>query len=606
MTRRTRALTGAVPAAVLAAVLAAGQASAQASPPRAPVPTATTAGSAAPAAQGRYVVRVRPGALDAVLAAVPGTGARQVAVQRALGTVVVDAVPAAVARLGALDGVLVVAPDREVRTTSLGFSPSSQNGAMTNVTRLTGAAGLWSNGQTGRGVDIALIDSGVAPVGSLSDPAKVVVGPDLSFESQDPDLRHLDTFGHGTHMGSIIAGREGPAGWGGAYAADQSNFYGMAPDARLVSLKLADHEGAVDVSQVVAAIDWVVQYRQAGGLNIRVLNLSFGTPSAQSWQSDPLAWAAEVAWRNGIVVVASAGNDGQSRNGLSDPAYNPWVLAVGAADTRGTDDPSDDTVPAFSSRDASGTRTVDLVAPGVGIVAAGVSGSKLFTSYPGARLGNGFLRGSGTSQAAAVVSGGVALLLQRRPALTPDQVKDVLRGSARPLLGVPATAQGAGEFSLRDPDRPVSGRLQTWMPGNGAGSLDAARGGAYLTMDGVELRGERDIMGSSWSSLRMAGAASTRSAWGADGSFNGRVWIGSGFVADTTSWAGKTWGGKTWAGKTWAGTSWSGKTWAGKTWANATWTGSGWSSAPWTTLATVPSLMTRSWSGGLWTADRWR
>ena len=270
-----------------------------------------------------------------------------------------------------LAGVTAVVPDQQLRTASLGFDPASQNGSMTNVTRLTGAQSLWKSGSPGAGVDVALVDSGVAPVPALADPAKVVVGPDLSFESQDPDLRYLDTYGHGTHMGGIIAGRERGKASGAGYASDTANFYGMAPDARLVEVKVADHDGAVDVSQVIAAIDWVVQNKSSNGLNIRVLNLSFGTMSPQAAQTDPLSWAAEVAWKAGVVVVASAGNDGATTPGIANPAYNPFVLAVGAADTKGTDTTADDVVPDFSARQGGnwGSRGIDLVAPGVGIVA---------------------------------------------------------------------------------------------------------------------------------------------------------------------------------------------------------------------------------------------
>src|SRR6185312_12133280 len=224
----------------------------------------------------------------------------------------------------------------------------------------------------------------------LKDSAKVVVGPDLSFESQDPDLTFLDTYGHGTHMAGIIAGREVAKGTGASYAADTTNFYGMAPDSRLVSLKIADNQGAVDVSQMIAAIDWVVQNKTNYGLNIRVLNLSYGSASPQSPSADPLSWAAEVAWKNGITVVASVGNEGDNVPGISNPAYNPWVIAVGAADTKGTDTISDDIVPSFSARQGGnwGTRNPDLVAPGVSIISTMPVNSNVYLTYPTAKIGN--------------------------------------------------------------------------------------------------------------------------------------------------------------------------------------------------------------------------
>src|SRR5207247_1109334 len=111
-----------------------------------------------------------------------------------------------------------------------------------------------------------------------------------------------------------------------SYPNDTTDFLGVAPDARIVSVKVADSHGNTDVSQVIAAIDWVVQHAHDPGLNIRVLNLSFGTDSTQSYVLDPLAFAAEVAWNRGIAVVAAVGNAGISASGLADPAYDPYLI----------------------------------------------------------------------------------------------------------------------------------------------------------------------------------------------------------------------------------------------------------------------------------------
>src|SRR5207247_1212619 len=97
-----------------------------------------------------------------------------------------------------------------------------------------------------------------------------------STDQAAADLRYRDSYGHGTHMASIIAGRDSvstPAG----YAATTSNYQGVAPDARVISLKVGATDGSADVSQVIAAIGWVTQHAHDPGLNIRVLNLSYGT-----------------------------------------------------------------------------------------------------------------------------------------------------------------------------------------------------------------------------------------------------------------------------------------------------------------------------------------
>jgi serine protease AprX len=409
----------------------------------------------------------------------------------------------------------------------------------------------------------------------------------------------LDSYGHGTAMAGIIAGREVAKGSGASYAADNTNFYGMAPDARIISLKLADRSGAVDVSQMIAAVDWVTTNRKRNGLNIRVLNLSYGTNTSLSWQDDPLSWAAEAAWHEGVVVVASAGNDGATKIGLASPAFNPWLLAVGSSDQKGTPTVADDVVAGFSEVGGGRTRGPDLVAPGMSIVAPGVKGSYIASTYPNAVIGNTFVRGSGTSQSAAVVSGAVALTLQKFPDLTPDEVKRFLMRTAFTIPNVASDSQGKGMVSLAKVlnETPDYGYKQSSVisRGNGGGSINASRNGSYVTVGGSAITGEVDIMGQAWNSAAMATAADTDKAWTSDGQFNGNYWTGAGLANDTTSWAGRTWLGRTWLGRTWLG-----RTWLGRTWLSASWTGSGWSSATWSSPVGVPS-----WAGAVWSTNGW-
>ena len=210
---------------------------------------------------------------------------------------------------------------------SSAYDPATDQYSMPNITAADGAQSWWNAGFTGKGVDVAVIDTGVTPVAGLNGSGKVINGPDLSLESQNPSLQHLDTNGHGTFMAGLIAGNDGQPG----------GYRGVAPDARIVSVKVGVADGGVDVSQVVAAIDWVVQHRHDNGMNIRVINLSYGTDSTQSSTVDPLAYAVENAWRHGIVVVTSAGNEG-SVGRLTDPAVDPYLLSVAALDN--SDQPS--------------------------------------------------------------------------------------------------------------------------------------------------------------------------------------------------------------------------------------------------------------------------
>jgi len=165
------------------------------------------------------------------------------------------------------------------------YNPATDGYSMSNLTAQMGATAWWNAGYTGKGVDVAVIDTGVAPVAGLNTTGKVVYGPDLSLESQATvvkstgttyPFRNVDTFGHGTFMAGLIAGHDSTLT--APYASAPASAYrGVAPDARIVSLKVGDADGGVDVSQVIAAIDWVIQHAHDSGLNIRVINLSYGT-----------------------------------------------------------------------------------------------------------------------------------------------------------------------------------------------------------------------------------------------------------------------------------------------------------------------------------------
>jgi serine protease AprX len=466
------------------------------------------------------------------------------------------------------------------------YDPTSYIGSMVWITRLTGADAFWAAGYRGAGVDVALIDTGVVPVPGLTGPDKVVNGADLSFESQAENLRHLDTFGHGTHLAGIIAGDlqndEALLDAGGATGADPG-FTGMAPGSRLVSLKVGDSMGAVDVSQVIAAIDWVVEHRRDNGMNIRVITLAYGTDGLQPYEIDPLTNAVERAWHAGIVVVVAAGNDGNAEP-LRNPAYDPYIIAVGAAENGGFQEMTD--VASFSNC-GNEARWVDLVAPGRSIVSLRNPGSYIDSEYPEAVVADHFFLGSGTSQAAAVVAGGVALLLDQRPDLRPDQVKALLEESAFHLSGAKSMCQGAGTLDLAAALTTATPRARQSHPfAMGSGLLEAARGSNHVYDEDVALTGEMDILSSRWHGYDCEvddGRLECDSLWDG-GEFNGAIWTGG-------SWSGGSWSGASWSGASWSGASWSSKSWSGASWSGASWSGASWSGA--------------SWSGASWSGDTW-
>jgi subtilisin family serine protease len=492
--------------------------------------------------------------------------------------------------IGTLDRsavVLSVTRDTRIQLTSSGYDQAADPNSLYNIAQEeTGAAEFWNDGYTGQGVGVALIDSGVVPVNGLTTPGKIVNGPDLSFESQAPNLRYLDTFGHGTHMAGIIAGRDAEAP--SVVQKGDKQFLGIAPDARIVNIKVADAFGAADVSQVIAAIDWVVTHKDDPGLNIRVLNLSFGTDGVQDYRLDPLTFAVEAAWHRGIVVVVAAGNRGFGSSKLNNPAYDPYVIAVGAAATDGKYDAIEDRVAPFSSF-GDDLRHPDLVAPGKSVASLRAPGSYIDQGYPQAVVGSRFFRGSGTSQAAAVVAGAAALIIEQRPAVTPDQVKALLLASTNPIPGASTAAQGAGLLDLKEArDRSTPTGKQNWPRANSLGSLDLARGNARLTDGGSVLDGERDIFGHAWDARTWTSLSATGSAW-SGGDWLARTWSGG-------CWCGSSWTARTWSAVTWANGSWSGRTWSSDAWSARTWSGRTWSGGPWAG---------RTWSAGTWSGDVW-
>jgi serine protease AprX len=312
-----------------------------------------------------------------------------------------------------------------------------------------------SFGVTGRGVGIAVVDSGIA---SWHDDLTATSGGRYPYGNQrvskfvdfvNGQTQPYDDHGHGSHVAGIILGN--------GYDS-RGRQAGIAPDASLVSLKVLDAEGKGTISTIIAALDWIAA--NARTYNIRVVNLSVGAAVTQSYWIDPLALAARRLTERGIVVVAAAGNLGrnaagqQQYGGILAPGNAPWVLTVGASSTEGTARTNDDVVAGFSSLGPTRGDYLakpDLVAPGRGIVSLAVPGSTLYqanadylvdgkvdTAY------SPYLSLSGTSMAAPQVAGAVALMLEANPRLTPNLAKAILQYTANDDPDYGALQEGAG------------------------------------------------------------------------------------------------------------------------------------------------------------------
>jgi serine protease AprX len=362
------------------------------------------------------------------------------------------------------------------------------SGAMDPVVTAVNGDIAYSGGWDGRGVGVAILDSGVGFVDDLNSNGNAQPSRVVYSESFVPgDTSTVDAYGHGTHVAGIVAGN--------AYDSSSLQSYpdvyrGIAPEANIISLRVLDATGASVDSAVIAAIQQAINLQST--YNIRVINLSLSRGVYESYTVDPLCQAVESAWQAGIVVVAAAGNmgeyNGAGTNGyatIGAPGNDPFVITVGATNTHGTGSQAAQTVTSYSSKGPTTFDHIvkpDLVAPGNAVVSLLASpNTTLITEYPalavfpcdatgincGSQVGPAnYMRMSGTSMATPLVSGVAALLLQQNPSLTPDQVKARLMTTAWQGFGQYTTATNLGTG--------VTFTIVQDMFAAGAGAVDAA------------------------------------------------------------------------------------------------------------------------------------
>jgi serine protease AprX len=364
----------ALAAAVAAALLATSTPPTAPSPPGGPMRSVLVREMSAASSAAEQAVAALGGKVTAELPIVGGFAARvpaaAVPVLRSLGGVVRDVTDAG-------------------KVTFEGFYGQGSGVASAVYPSVVNADKAWQNGWTGHGVGIAVIDTGINATGDLA--GKVVHSEDFSGEGDG-----VDRFGHGTFIAGLIAGTG---------AASSGGVRGVAPDANLISLKIAGRDGSADITHVMAALQWAVSFKDV--YNIKVINLSLGTDSTQDYRIDPLDMAVERAWQAGIVVVVSASNRGPGAGTISKPADDPYVVTVGAVRDNTTPGLGDDTVPDFSGAGptaANGIAKPDLAAPGGSVVSSRAVGSYIDNAFPSARVGTAYFKGSGTSFASAVTS----------------------------------------------------------------------------------------------------------------------------------------------------------------------------------------------------------
>jgi serine protease AprX len=453
---------------------------------------------------------------------------------------------ASVAALARQPGVRALSPDRQVRVQG-GASSSSIRSVYPKVVRADAA---WRRGVTGRGVTVAMIDTGVADVPDLA--GRIVPVTDDSSGQTEPcknlsgELDCDDSYGHGTFIAGVIAGNGASSG---------GKWKGVAPEARVLSVKIAGAYGSADVSNVLAAIQWVVSFKER--YNIRVLNLSLGTDSTQTWREDPFNYAVERAWAAGMTVLVAASNRGPDPGTISKPADDPWVITVGATDDRGTTAHGDDLLPDFSGRGptaADGLAKPDLTAPGAHMISLRAPGSTIDRRYPWYVDGS-YRRGSGTSMATGVVSGAVALLLQANPSATPNRVKYALTATTRRAASDDRMAVGSGlvdayAAAFSAPAGNANGGLGR---STGDGSLGDSRGSVQTQAD--------DPPGTVLSVTLGATLTAQLILWN-PGAYTSGGWVPSEWYVSTWHlyrWYRLSWYDNDWPGHRWHGSSWYGQ-----------------------------------------------
>ena len=407
-----------------------------------------------------------------------------------------------------------------------------------------GAPDVWRQlGVTGKGVGVAILDSGIAPHPDLA--GRIVASVDFTAGGTSGTLvAPADPGGHGTHVAGIVAG-DGTAS-GGAYT-------GVAPGANVVDVRVITASGSTTVSTLIAGMQWVLAH--GSQYNIRVVNLSLGARATTSYVDDPLATAVEVLVFAGIAVVVSAGNDGPSPSTITTPGTDPYVITVGGIDDNGTATTADDALAAWSSRGPTpidGLAKPDLVAPGRKIVSLRSPGSTLDIGLPDRvvagldLLAPAYFRLSGTSMAAPAVTGVVALMLERNAALTPGQVKDRLKSTATPL------AYGS-----------------TYTTGSGLVSAAAAVAAAGKTAGAAA-----DPVSAGFASLMYKFLYGQPLVW-RDLAFNGGV-DSNGVLWSAVTWSNVAWDATTWANLKWESFNWSAVSWQDIAWEDIAWEGITW------------------------------
>ena len=313
--------------------------------------------------------------------------------------------------------------DREVKT------------VLDTATKTTHSTDLWSEEVTGRGITVAVLDTGIFHHPDLT--GRITGFLDLVKQKKEP----YDDNGHGTHVAGDIASDGTRSDY---------RYKGPAPEADLVGIKVLNSLGSGSLSTVIKGIEWCIDNKDTYG--IRILNLSLGSEATLSYKNDPVCQAVGKAWQAGLVVCAAAGNSGPEERTINSPGIHPDIITVGALNNIDPESPEGSVVADFSSRGPTGDGLAkpDVLAPGVGIVSLRSPKSTVDKQRKDTRTEEWYTTLSGTSMATPICAGIVAQMLQVNPSLTPGQVKARLKKTAKAYPDLDSNSHGAGLVNARD------------------------------------------------------------------------------------------------------------------------------------------------------------
>jgi serine protease AprX len=458
-------------------------------------------------------------------------------------------------RLAARKDVFAITEDAPLGVTSLPSLssptlPSTSTPTLSTKQRwphVSGVVKTWAGFSNGtiKAPTIAIVDSGVDA--SRADFGGRVV-EQVTITERIPNSPG-DGRGHGTFVAAIAAG-------------SAPGYAGAAPNAKLVSIDVADDAGIANTRDVIAAADWIIANKAR--LGIRVANFSLHNSLQSSFRFDPLAHAVERVWFSGVVVVAAAGNYGNAAHGvLHAPGNDPFVITVGATDVDGNTSIRNDFAAPWSAYGYTldGFAKPDVSAPGRYMVSAVPMTATLALERADRIVEPGYMQLSGTSFAAPVVAGAAAYVLAVHPDWTPSQVKGALMRTARALPSAVPMSAGIGEIfaaraaEMTDPPNPNRALEQFLVADPNGGSLpvfDAA----------------------SWTDVARSNVAWDAASW------------------TDASWTDASWTDASWTDLSFDMASWTDASWTDSAFASASWTDASWTDASWTDAARTDASWT--------------